>query len=57
MKKLILLAAFVSLMLMCSCKQRITDFGVVKKVELNESVFNDFNYKYKVTVNEYLNDT
>ena len=44
-------------MLMCSCKQRITDFGVVKKVELNESVFNDFNYKYKVTVNEYLNDT
>ena len=42
---------------MCGCKQRITEFGVVKKVELNENVINDFNYKYKVTVNEYLNAT
>lgn len=55
MKKLILLAAFVSLMLMCGCKQRITEFGVVKKIELNESAFNGFNYKYKVTVSNDLN--
>ena len=54
MKKLLLLLALV--FVMCGCKQYITNYGVVEKVELQQMSFvNGYESKYIVTVGENFN--
>lgn len=49
MKKLILLALA---LVMCGCEQAVTDYGIVKKVELCEvtKLSTSYTTKYRVTV-------
>lgn len=52
MKKIILLLTLI--FIMCSCEQKIIDFGIVTKVELKKSSFtNGYITKYKVTVKDF----